>query len=739
MALGKTDQPVELRRRSTLAMASGTGLRFILLCAAASMIVMIIANNVGLALEHVDRTAIGAYMDCTSQRMHDLVETRRVTGEWPTHRRQCVSPYGSKSLGAWPPWIGLVVFWSAVVTITWRLPAWRIRRRRYEGIGLVAPRSTPTTNRDHPESSVPLSHGAELLAALTECQHSTDLDAHVTYLLDPLDARCSALAFGRPGRRYVALSQGLVLLANRNPGHFRAVVMHELAHIRNRDLDIGFLTIVAWRITLPLLAMTVPSTVLQPLNWSATSPAVYVLGLVSAAMLLTLTVSVPLLRNSVLRSRELFADARAKQWAGNTASIDAMLAAYFPKKRRWYPEALRIHPSLIRRQAVLLNDRLLAVTSAWEWIAVGLMAMMVRYELRQFVGSSPFISDLLGITVAAVFVTIALGLAAWANIDRGEDPESREKSSRTAGLGLGMGLALSASLLQPDVATAVLFVGVSALGSFLLWIPFMCLAAWVARRWLSTVTSSWAEVMATQVGRSAKTAFWAVLSVATIPVSLGLCILLQALQFSLYAPISSKGGLLGGTELFFNLLAFFLTPSPATISLLLIAVALPLAGQVIRQKRRGWKPVPRNQIELFRPVPFGIFSGIALGWLAGFLVIPLVFIAANLNPIDAPLGFGVLVLAQMVAAVAMTNETCDPYNDYACSRWHQSLIVATSSSLSLGITPLMEFKIIEWGFGWPVQGEARASVLYGAVMPLGVVLGGLASAVTLALRHFRSR
>ncbi|MFJ9590577.1 M48 family metallopeptidase [Streptomyces acidicola] len=572
---------------------------------------------------------------------------------------------------------------------------------------------------------------------LTKCQHSTDVDTDVTYMLDPLDARCSALAFGRPGRRYVALSSGLVILMHRNPEDFRAVVRHELAHIRNRDLDIGFLTIVAWRITLPLLVVMIPSSVVQPLNWSAASTAVYALGLVSAAMLLTLAVSVPLLRNSVLRSRELFADARAKQWAGNKSSIDAMLAAYFPKRRRWYPEALRIHPSPIRRQAVLLNYRLLAVTSAWEWIAVGLMAMMVRYELRQFVGSSPFISDLLGIAVAAVLVTITLGLAAWANIDRGEDPESREKSSRTAGLGLGMGLALSASLLQPDVATAVFFVGVSALGSFLLWIPFMCLAAWVARRWLSTVTSSWAEVIATQAERSAKTVFWAVLSVATIPVSLGLYTLLKALQFSLYAPISSKGGLLGGTELFFNLLAFFLTPSPATISLLLIAVALPLTGQAIRQKRRGWKQVPRSQIESFRPVPFGIFFGIALGWFAGFLVMPLVFIAADVNPVNAPVGFGVLVLAQMFAAVAMTIETRDPSSDYICFRWHQSLTVATSSSLGLGIAPLMEFKIIEWGFGWPVEDEARAAVFYGAVMLLGVVLGGVASAVTLALRRFQ--
>lgn len=738
MALSRTDQPVESRRRFTLAMTSGTGLRFILLCAAASMVVMIIANNVGLALEHVDRTAVGAFMDCTSRRMHDLVETRRVTGEWPARRRQCTSPYGSKGPGASPPWIGLMVFWSAVVTITWCLPAWRIQRRRYEEIGLVAPRSTPKMNRDHPESSVSLSHGAKLLAALTECQHSTDLDAHVTYLLDPLDARCSALAFGRPGRRYVALSQGLVLLANRNPGDFRAVVTHELAHIRNRDLDIGFLTIVAWRITLPLLAVMVPSTALQPLNWSATSPAIYGLGLVSAAMLLALTVSVPLLRNSVLRSRELFADARAKQWTGDISSIDAMLAAYFPKRRRWYPEVLRVHLSLIRRQAVLLNDRLLAVTSAWEWIGVGLMAMMVRYELRQFVGSSPFISDLVGIAVAAVLVTIALGLAARAGIDRGEDPESREKSSRTAGLGLGTGLTLSASLLQPDVATAVFFVGVSALGSFLLWIPFMCLSVWQIRRWLSTVASSWAEVMAGQAGRSAEKVFWAVLSVATIPVFLGLYTLLKALQFSLYAPISSRSGSPGGTELFFNLLTFLLTPSLATISLLVIAVALPLTGQVIRQKRRGWKPVPTSQIEHFRPVPFGIFMGIGLGWFPGVLVTA-VFIAADLNPIDVPVCFGILVLAQMGVAVYVTNETCDPSSNYACSRWQHSLAVATSSALSLGITPLMEFKICEWGFGWPVQEEARASVLYGAVMPLGVVLGGLASAVTLTLRHFRSR
>lgn len=67
------------------------------------------------------------------------------------------------------------------------------------------------------------------------------------FVLDILNPAVDGLAFGRAGRRYIMLSRGLADLHDREPALFRAVVLHELAHIRNRDLDLTAFTLGLWR------------------------------------------------------------------------------------------------------------------------------------------------------------------------------------------------------------------------------------------------------------------------------------------------------------------------------------------------------------------------------------------------------------------------------------------------------------------------------------------------------------
>ncbi|GII91932.1 hypothetical protein Ssi02_21630 [Sinosporangium siamense] len=57
------------------------------------------------------------------------------------------------------------------------------------------------------------------------------------------------MAFGRAGRRSVRLDAGLVRTFSTDPAGFRAVVLHELAHLGNRAID---LTIAVWRAFLPV-------------------------------------------------------------------------------------------------------------------------------------------------------------------------------------------------------------------------------------------------------------------------------------------------------------------------------------------------------------------------------------------------------------------------------------------------------------------------------------------------------
>ena len=61
----------------------------------------------------------------------------------------------------------------------------------------------------------------------------------VIWLMQPLNFQLSAFAFGRFGRRFVAVSGGAVVAQARQPADFDAVLLHELSHIRARPVDHG--------------------------------------------------------------------------------------------------------------------------------------------------------------------------------------------------------------------------------------------------------------------------------------------------------------------------------------------------------------------------------------------------------------------------------------------------------------------------------------------------------------------
>ena len=101
----------------------------------------------------------------------------------------------------------------------------------------------------------------------------------------------------------VALGGGLVVKQAADPPAFRAVVRHELAHIRNRDVGITYFTIAVWYAFL-LVAV-------RPRSSSPCSTRAATRSRTSPARLAVLALLVYLTRNAVLRSREVYADLRA--------------------------------------------------------------------------------------------------------------------------------------------------------------------------------------------------------------------------------------------------------------------------------------------------------------------------------------------------------------------------------------------------------------------------------------------
>ena len=105
------------------------------------------------------------------------------------------------------------------------LPLWITRRRRLQ----------PLTPEDAPAA----------LDAVRELASEQGIPAP-RLLWNPLDASPGGLAFGHPGRYSVALTGGLLVKQATDPPAFRAILRHELAHIRNRDVGITYFTLAIW-------------------------------------------------------------------------------------------------------------------------------------------------------------------------------------------------------------------------------------------------------------------------------------------------------------------------------------------------------------------------------------------------------------------------------------------------------------------------------------------------------------
>jgi Zn-dependent protease with chaperone function len=183
------------------------------------------------------------------------------------------------------------------------------------------------------------------------------------FLIDPGSARPVGQAFGRPGRHRVSLAAGLLTLYTTDRPRFRSVVLHELAHLRNRDVSLTYLTVVMWRVfvtlvLLPWLLITVFGGRWSDVEWWR------------VALLLAL---VFLARNAVLRAREYAADARAAQW-DTEAATSLRQAGMISTRRPWWrrPGPVLVHPSPRARLAALADPASLLAPSLTAVFVAGL-------------------------------------------------------------------------------------------------------------------------------------------------------------------------------------------------------------------------------------------------------------------------------------------------------------------------------------------------------------------------------
>lgn len=433
---------------------SGTTMRFATLVALAVASTLFIFGSYAESwpvTTFLDNTAcqVKAELYLTSTGVVDPDESR-----WAAYR-DCMSGLVLPRLG----WLfgGLLALFAVAAGIYRARPAWRIRRSRLERLDL-----SPALRE-------------KLREPLAELVARAGLRQAPEFLLDPASTRAGGVAFGRRRRPVVCLDAGLVALVDRDRATFDAVVLHELAHVRNGDVATTYATLAVWRAF--LLVALLPYTVLQlnPLLFSKTplaSPVFFALSSpitqVHLLRLVAMVVLAYLARTAVLRSRERYADALVARWTGTSDPYAALTDS--PRRRRvlrW----IAIHPSAAARVAAMRDPRSLLRPGFWE---VLLSALAVQLAWSNLTGGLSTInwyragneSFLVMRVVWGVVIGALVCVVAW----RGSAYRRAGGTGRgtfalpglALGLGVVLGLNLSVRTLSPPALLPVAAILVAA-------------------------------------------------------------------------------------------------------------------------------------------------------------------------------------------------------------------------------------------------------------------------------------
>jgi len=373
---------------------------------------------------------------------------------------RCVAPAGE--VHTW--WVLGALGALAVLTLGtfWLMPWWKIRRGRLVPLGSASSRR------------------AGLDAELGELVREAGLARAPVFLLDPAGTAFNGLAFGAFGRYYVRLDAGLIVLRARDRAGFRAVIRHELAHLRNRDVDQTYLTVALWRAFLlmflvPLAAISVaPRLVSDPLGIKTPSATPSTLASVTEFWLpmACLVAMVYLIRNAVLRARELRADARAAA-AGSGEDLARMLGPADPAGRHPpggghggpdHAQALRrrlrgllgTHPAAQARSEAVSDPGMLFRFGFWEAAAAGVSVSVTYLLLSLSLSLSVFTlpgnaaaepTALILAVITGGLITLGIWRGSWYALASSHPLPSVIRP----GLGLAAGLAAGAVLTRPAV------------------------------------------------------------------------------------------------------------------------------------------------------------------------------------------------------------------------------------------------------------------------------------------------
>ena len=379
---------------------------------------------------------------------------------------------------------GVVLVGAVAVVIYWLFPIWNLWRGKL----------VPLSVEDSPE----------LMTYLIALCREAQLTRQPSFVCNPFNRTVTGLAFGRIGRYYIALSGGLITLFSTDRPSFRIIVLHELAHLRNADVNKTYFAIASWWAF--VLVALVPFAALSVIS-AVKSVADFHLLLNETWRVLVMVVFIFLVLAATLRAREFYADARAAVWENSANSLLRVLTKLEMPKNRW-PGVTHLHPDPRERGLTLNEPDHLFRVGFWEalglGIAIGIAAPNVLdlvnalfYSLPQITFSSiPNWQTFGAALILAPLIAVAAGLNTWrttfAALLQGRTPRGIGRAGLCIGIGLFLGtfLPLSASTVVSSL-TNTLFLFILSLP----WAVVVLLSLFLFLRWIAAGISPWLAVI----------------------------------------------------------------------------------------------------------------------------------------------------------------------------------------------------------------------------------------------------
>lgn len=529
-------------------------------------------------------SGVNAEIDTTANSMDSLSRNADAVAA-------CLERYPAPSMWLAAAWIGLLL--AATFALFKAMPKWKSRRGRHVPLELVP-------------------GGAEARKRLDDLAAAFGV-AVPRVVVDPVAATESAVMFGSNGRPRMLMHRGLVDARTSKPETFDAVVLHELAHLKNRDLTITFLVIAMWRVFLWLVLvpyLLVRSDLfLDSVRHYSWATNLIGINLKNIAAVAVLAVLVYLSRTEVLRVREIRADQTARSrpdvWPA---------AASRPERGPWerFLRIWRVHPDWATRRASLEEPESLRRIRPFALALTGLATSIMLYRL-QFAFTEipwpPVPSLLAAALVCAVAASAIVGVYIGQAVSPG-DAGPGQGAAAGGWFGLGMMLGL------PFVDAAFSFTRLPSHPEFsLALVAVAVLFGW----WLSETVRQWA-------GSGASAPRLAAVIALSLPV---LAVMLVSWRYSAGffdgpypyvdtdyvrsawgATVESKGGDPDGPAagaLYALTPALLATAGPllfAMIALMWTAALLPRLAPPLR--RRGFEPLPRS----LKPAIAGAATGL---------------------------------------------------------------------------------------------------------------------------------